>query len=294
MSKTSYRFSVGAFECFVVTDGLFAYPHPASLFFVNAPPKQLEEVLARRGLNPQQWDEYVSPFPSLLVDTGRRRILIDTGAGALAPTTGNLIANLQTEGIAPGDIDTVILTHGHPDHIGGNIDQEGRPAFPNARYLMWKEEWEFWTSEPDLSSTRLNDSFRELLLASACANLPPIQGQLVLLERETEILPGIHVFPVPGHTPGHLAVSVISGEEKLLCTADAVLHFIHLEQPQWCSIFDMAPDQVLTGRHLLFDQAASDNALVHATHFPFPGLGHVVQKGEGWEWRPIQMGEGQS
>lgn len=144
MNNESYRFKIGNFECIIVLDGTFAYPHPAQVFFANAPEERLEQVLREHNLNPETWGEYISPYPSLVIYTGDHVVLVDTGAGSFAPTTGKLIPNLKTEGISPKDIDTVILTHGHADHIGGNVNGEGKPTFPNARYVMWKEEWEFW------------------------------------------------------------------------------------------------------------------------------------------------------
>ena len=139
MNTQNYRFRVGTFECIVVSDGSFAYPHPAQIFFANAPPHRLEEVLRTYDIALEEWEQYVSPYPSLMIDTGKQKVLMDTGAGKLVPTTGDLIAHLRAEGIAPTDIDLVILTHGFPDHIGGNVDEEDRPAFPNARYVMQKE-----------------------------------------------------------------------------------------------------------------------------------------------------------
>jgi glyoxylase-like metal-dependent hydrolase (beta-lactamase superfamily II) len=288
VNNKSYRFKVGTFECIVVSDGTFAYPHPAQIFFANAPKERLEQVLREHGLDPEQWEEYVSPYPSLVINTGQHRVLVDTGADGMAPTTGKLIPNLKAEGIAPEDIDTVILTHGHPDHIGGNLDSEGKPTFPNARYVMWKEEWEFWTSEPDLAQMKVDEQIKQLLLTFARNNLPPIQAQLDLVDQETEIVPGIRTIPAAGHTPGHIAVAISSGDEQLLLISDAALHPIHLEQPDWYSVFDLAPEQALASKRRLVERATAEKALVQAFHFPFPGLGHVIPKGEAWQWQPIE------
>ncbi|MFQ5710236.1 MAG: MBL fold metallo-hydrolase [Candidatus Geothermarchaeales archaeon] len=287
MSNESYRFKIRTFECIVVSDGAFAYPHPARLFFANAPKERLEQVLREHNIDPEQWEKYVSPYLSLVINTGQHRVLVDTGAGSLEPTTGKLIPNLQAEGIAPEDIDIVILTHGHPDHIGGNVDDEGKPAFPNARYIMWKDEWDFWTSEPNLAELDIPEHIKEVLLMFARNNLPSIQDQLDLVDHETEIVPGIRVVAAPGHTPGHMAVSIASDSEQLLYISDAVLHPIHLEQPEWYAAVDFAPERAMTTRRLFLDRAAAEKALVHAFHFPFPGLGYVIQKGEGWQWQPI-------
>ena len=291
MGTEVYHFSVGTFECMAVSDGTHTYappafPPPAAFLFANAPKEHLEQALREHNLQPGQWVEWISPYICLVVKTGEHCVLVDTGADGLAPTTGRLLQNLHAEGIAPEDIGMVILTHGHPDHIGGNTDADGKPAFPNARYVMWKEEWDFWTSGQ--AEQKLDEHVREVLLGFARRNLPPIQGRLDLIDREMEIVPGIRAVAAPGHTLGHIAVAISSGGEQLLCISDTVVHPIHLEQPEWHAAVDLVPEQVVATRRSLLNRAVIENPLVLAFHFPFPGLGHVVQKGEAWQWQPIE------
>lgn len=287
VSRELHRFNVGAFECIVVSDGTFAYPHPAQVLFANASQEQLAPVLSEHDLDYDTWDEYVSPYPSLFIDTGEHNVLVDTGAGDLAPTTGHLVSNLREAGVHANDIDTVILTHGHADHIGGNLTSEGELAFPNAEHVMWKSEWEFWTADPDLSPLKVDEHLVQILLEWAHKNLPPIRDRLTLIERETEIRPGIRALPAPGHTPGHMAVRISSGDEQLLHLVDTALHPIHLEHPEWWAAVDYLPEQTVTTRRALLEQAAEEQLPALAFHFPFPCLGHIVEKGSAWTWQPI-------
>jgi glyoxylase-like metal-dependent hydrolase (beta-lactamase superfamily II) len=143
VGSETFHFQLGAFKCTVVNDGNNPYSDPAQVFFANASEEQPREALREHNIDVLNWKEYNSPYPSLFIDAGQHQVLTDTSEGNLEPTAGKLIPNLRAEGIMPVDIGTVIFTHAHPDHIGGNINEEGKPTFPNARYVTFNDEWVF-------------------------------------------------------------------------------------------------------------------------------------------------------
>ncbi len=287
--RTSHRFQIGSIECIALADGTFLYT--AGMLFANAPKETAEQALRDQGTDPKA---IALAYTGLLIRTGRNSVLVDTGMGVgVAPTAGRLVESLRAAGIPPETIDIVVLTHGHPDHIGGSVDPEGKPMFPNARYVMAKTEWDFWTAESNLEKLAAGGvcgipELDQFMVTCARRNLPPVARQMDFVEGEAEIAPGVRVVPAAGHTVGHLALLVSSGSEQLLHLADTVLHPIHLERPEWRSIFDLAPDRAATTRQQLLDRAAADKALVLAYHFPFPGLGHVTPRGVGWVWEPAE------
>jgi glyoxylase-like metal-dependent hydrolase (beta-lactamase superfamily II) len=287
MGAASYRFTVGDIECIAVADGTVQYT--ADDLFVNAPKDKAEQVVREHELRPE---EIPLSYTALVINTGRQRVLVDTGLGAgVAPGAGRLLDNLRAEGIGPENIDTVILTHGHPDHIGGNTDAEGKLAFPDARYVMWKGEWDFWTSESSLGKLEAGQLYGPelggMMGTFARNSLSPLQSQIDVIEREAEIVAGVHAIPAPGHTPGHMALLLSSGEEQAFHLVDTVVHPIHLERPEWYAVYDLEPEQAASTRRKLLDRVAAEGAPLLSYHFPFPSVGHLSRKDKGWEWEPI-------
>ncbi len=282
MDAESHWFKVGAFDCLAVSDGCLTYP-PA-VFFVNASKSDYEAALRERNL---PLDGVTTPYICLYFRTEGHQVLVDTGAGNLAATTGRLVKNLQNQGIDPGSIDTVILTHAHPDHIGGILDSNGAPGFRNARYVMSRDEWDFWTQSPSLSSLQCDDQVKHLVLQCAAEVLPSLRHRLELVAGGDEIVPGVRVLAAPGHTPGHIALDISSQGETLIDAVDAVLHPVMIERLEWYSGVDLLPEKTLTSRRSLLEQAAQKEAVLMAFHFPFPGLGRVRRTKTGFSYDPI-------
>ena len=282
MPAGSYHFQVGTIRCTVLSDGYFSYPAP--WFFPNAAPSELASALESRRL-PQ--DRILSPYTCLLIETGRHVVLVDTGAGAALSTTGAIEARLEVAGIRPRDVDTIVLTHGHPDHIGGAVNRRGRPAFPNARHLLGEAECEYWDGrQAGAGDTRLPLGVVADMVSSSRRCLAVLRHQIEVVDRETEVVPGVRAIPAAGHTPGHLAVLVTCEGEHLLNLGDAAVHPLHLEHPEWHNGFDQAATLSTETRRSLIERAAAEQMRLMAFHFPFPSVGKVAKCGDGWRWTP--------
>jgi glyoxylase-like metal-dependent hydrolase (beta-lactamase superfamily II) len=278
MGVETHRFMLGGFACISVLDGTLEVED--SELFANAPEEDLAQAYQEHGIDP---GSLALPMVCLVVDTGTHRLLLDTGCGSGAgATAGRLLQNLRAASIEPSEIDFVLLSHSHWDHVGGNTNVQGRAAFPNARYVMAGAEWDALTSQPELGVLGDADAarIRHELLA--------LRDRVDLLGWEGEILPDVEVLAAPGHTVGHVALTVRSEGQELLCIGDAAAHPIHVEHPGWYMVFDDYPEEALRTRRRLLERAVAENALVFDPHFPFPAVGHVAERQGRWQWQPLR------
>jgi len=228
---------------------------------------------------------------ALAVVGARGPILIDTGFGAYATPDGEnrpgMVAhNLAAAGVPPEDVELVVISHPHGDHIGGVLRPEGGLRFPNARYVLPRREWDFWMApEPDLSTAMITDGFRQGMLYQARTALPQIEHSLELVEPGEEFAPGLRFVALPGHTHGMCGVEIASGEERLLYVADAFMHpVISVGRPGWRIAMDLDHPAAVRTRRDLLERLSRSGELVLAPHFAWPALGRIVERGGEHEW----------
>ncbi|MDO9711320.1 MBL fold metallo-hydrolase [Paracraurococcus lichenis] len=216
-----------------------------------------------------------------LIRSGGRTALVDTGCGgAMAATGGKLFENLAATGVDPAAIDTVLLTHMHPDHSNGLSDAAGKALFPNAELVMHAAEHAFW--HDDAAMAKADDSSRERNFMACRAQAAPYRARLRLHEGG-EVFPGVTAMPFPGHTPGHSGYMVVSGQDSLLIWGD-IIHVpeIQIPRPEVTMAFDIDPGQAQATRRRVFDMVATDGQAVAGMHMHFPGFLHLVRRGEGY------------
>jgi len=276
-----YRFNIGDFKCASLSDGTLTLP--TEFLARDVPPEKLGEFLKQNYLPST---ENIAQTNLTLIDTGEKLILFDVGSGPnFQDNAGKLPELLETIGIATEDIDAVVITHGHPDHVWGLIDEfEEAPRFANAQYFINAAEYDFWNSDDILS--KIPQRLHSFALG-AQRNLKPVVERMTFIKAGEEFIPGIQAVDTAGHTPGHLSYLVTSNSESLLVTGDALTHFvISLQHPDWRPVTDFDGDLAVTNRKKLIDLAATDRLRVIGYHLPFPGVGHIGEKDGAYRWIP--------
>jgi glyoxylase-like metal-dependent hydrolase (beta-lactamase superfamily II) len=278
----AYRYRLGDYQLTALYDGTWFLPIDDK-FIRNAGAEAVNAALAAAFLPPR-----VLPvtFTALLVNTGAKLVLIDTGtAGQITDSAGVMRDNLKAAGVAPADIDTIVISHFHPDHIDGIKTKDGVKVFPHAEILVPEPEWTFWMDDANMG--RYSGTVHRYFL-NARRIFRDITKELHRFKPGAEVAPGIVSIPAYGHTPGHTAFSVHSGKQSLLVMSDTVRNpYLFVRHPEWQPIFDMNGPLAAAARRTMLERAAVDRMFVEAYHFPFPACGHIVKSGAAYQLEPV-------
>lgn len=278
-----YRYKLGEFEIIALHEGEFTRPLDAS-FVRNAPLEAVQKTLADAFL---PTDKLTISFTAVLVNTGSKLVLIDTGFNDNGgPTNGRTVAAMKAAGIEPSMVDTVILSHFHGDHLQGLRNKAGEIVYPNAEIMVPEAEWAFWMDDARMAAApdAMKGAFQGVrrVLAPAAKDVKQFKwGQ--------EIVTGITTVDASGHTPGHTAFVIASGNAKMMYVADTTnTPVLFATNPEWKVMFDMDADKAVATRKRILDMAAADKIRLAFYHASFPATGFIAKEGAGYRFVPVQ------
>jgi glyoxylase-like metal-dependent hydrolase (beta-lactamase superfamily II) len=273
-----HKLTLGALQITILSDGVLNIP--TRLLNRNKAPAAIEAALDGELSAPGQVQYGVN---IVLVRSGADLVLIDAGAGGTwEPTAGKLADRLTAAGVDPDSITKVVITHGHPDHLWGLVDEfDDTPRFGKAQHIMPAPELDYWRK---VSVETLPERMQGVA-AGAKRVIGTVDGRLAAAAPNAEIASGIAYVPTPGHTPGHCSVRISSGSNGLIVTADTLFHpHVSFAHPDWQPVADMDGAAAVASRRRLLDMAATDGLQLAAYHIPFPGLGRVERHGSAYRW----------
>jgi glyoxylase-like metal-dependent hydrolase (beta-lactamase superfamily II) len=280
-----YRLSLGTFEVTALYDGSLELD---TKLLKDTQSIDLARLLARMFVGNPKMQTAVNAY---LINTGSHLVLVDTGAAKLfGPTLGFVLENMKAAGYEPSQVDTVVITHLHGDHMGALEDAAGQPVFAKAKVFVSKQDNDFWLSQKiaDGMPAALQPYFK---MARDVAAPYVASGQWATFSEGTELVPGVKAVRAFGHTPGHTAYAVESEGQKLLIWGDVVhAHAVQFAKPGVSIEYDTDRKQAVVTRKQLMKSLAASKSLVAGMHLPFPGIGHVRAEGHGsYSWVPIEL-----
>jgi len=286
MQPTIYRFKLGGFEVTTIMDSKVVR---AGLTPSFGGEQQADEVRALAKANRLDPDRYEHPFTPMIVNTGKELVLFDTGNGSLREEheqlknrlpAGNLVTRMAEAGYKPEDVDVVVITHGHPDHIGG-LTKGGKPGFAKARYVFGAADFDFWKKGENVREAR---KFNRELYVKICV---PLADRATFIKPGDEVVPGITAVDAFGHSPGLMDFHIESDGRRMLNWADTCNHYVvAIQRPEWQLDVDDDKEKAVATRKRILDMVTNENLLVAGFHMPFPGLGYVERAAGGYRWAP--------
>lgn len=279
-----YRSFLGQFEVTALYDGAIDLD---TKLLKNTPEKDIQKLLARLFVKGPAVQTAVNAF---LINTGDKLVLVDAGAAKLfGPGLGNIISNLKAAGYSPDQVDVVLITHLHGDHVNGLVSPDGQMVFPKAQVWSAKADNDFWLSE-EIAAKAPKD-FQPFFKMSRDAAAPyRASGQWKTFSGNQELLPGISSVDTHGHTPGHTSYLFANGEEKMVILGDLVHnHAVQFARPDTAFEYDNDRPQAVIARKQMFTRAAQEKLLVGGMHLPFPGIGHIRKEGKAFAWVPLEF-----
>ncbi len=268
-STVARSFQLGDFTVTTLLDGSVPRDEPKALFAQDASDEEFAQLSAENFIPTDVAQFFFTPS---LVNTGSELVLFDTGLGQ-----GGIQAALADAGVTPDQINVVVITHMHPDHIGGMTTGDA-PTFPNARYVTAASEYDFWSGLE--AGNRVGDM--------VAAKVTPLAEKMSFIEDGGEVSSGITAVAANGHTPGHTVYHLESNGQRLVLTADLANHYVwSFARPDWGFSFDMDKEAAAASRRNVLGMLAADKVPMVGYHMPFPGAGFVETRGDGFRFVPV-------